>query len=317
MMKPVGALIAIIIGLGVTHAAEVQSAGPFNVDVLEGSVGLEHALAADSPIAAPNAPWSITSWIRPSRRQSGTVPVAVVGDTVAPAAQWRGIELLDGEIALQVTPAATLRSGTVVEADHWYGVAATFDGVTARLYVDGRESAAISAATPRVRPRIEIAPRFGAEAGKVSHFGGSVAELLVSPGALELRTVQALADRPPEFSLITFEDLGVGWPLQEHAWRGLQVPQDAWTLPHGKSDASSPIAEPTPAISSAIEAQQPDLWTVAAWRMRAAPEVAAGGETLSQPGYPDADWHAAVVPGHGADDAHRARRLPGPRLRSQ
>ena len=296
-MKQTGVLIAALIMLGAVRSAEWQSVGPFNVHVLEGSIGVERVLGADAAIAAPNSPWSITGWVCPIRRQSGRVVIAAVGDASASKSAWRGVELLDGEIALQVSPAVTLRSGTVTDAGQWYSVAASYDGLTARLYVNGRESAEISAATPRVSPKIQIAPRSSADTDNSSHFGGSLAQIVFDPGVREASEAKSLFEHRPDFSLMTYEDLGVGWPLQEHAWRGLQVPQDAWTLPRGKSAARVPVADEALPAVSALKAQRPGLWTLMAWRLIAEPEIAETGETLSRPGYSDARWHAAVVPG--------------------
>ena len=110
--------------------------------------------------------------------------------------------------------------------------------------------------------------------------------------------MRSLAAARPDFSLITFDRLGVGWPLQEHAWRGLQAPQDPWTLPKSRSAPSAPHAVPAPpGAPGGLAAEAAGSWALDAWHLRAAPDVPADGAKLSQPGYREQGWYAAVVPG--------------------
>ena len=177
----------------------------------------------------------MTTWILSVRRQPGTVIVAAVGDTDPPSAEWRGIVLREGELTLEVAPRLELTGGVELPPGEWHHIAATYDGVTARLYLDGRECGALEAKTVQVAARIDIAPTAPGAAAGAPHFGGSLAGLALEPYALDAQAVRSLADARPDFSLVTFDQVGVGWPLQEHAWRGLQAPQDPWTLPHGGS----------------------------------------------------------------------------------
>src|ERR1700722_12500376 len=114
--------------------------------------------------------------------------------------------------------------------------------------------------------------------------------------ALGPAEVESLARARPDFSLVTFDSVGAGWPWQEHAWRGLLEPQDAWTLPHAKSPPSAPLAQPV-IQSNALEARGGGTWVLGAWRLSAAPGLAADGEQLSQSSFDDSHWYAAVVPG--------------------
>jgi len=192
-------------------------------------------------------------------------------------------------------PTAMARGSLALEPDRWYAVAAVFDGMTAHLYLDGREIASQTASTRRVRPRLELAPAAAAIGGR-PHFGGSLAQWTLIPAALDSQAVESLARARPNFSLLTFNSVGVGWPWQEHAWRGLQEPQDPWTLPHSNTPSAVPVAEPV-APSQDLEPRGPGLWALASWRLTAAPGLAAGGRQLSQPEYDDSHWYAAVVPG--------------------
>jgi hypothetical protein len=103
-----------------------------------------------------------------------------------------------------------------------------YDGAAAHLYLDGRESAAAVAATTAVTPVLRLAPEDLSDLTGARHFGGAVARLLLTPRALDAREIRALSAARPDFSLVHFRAVGVGWPLQERAWRGLQEPQPAW-----------------------------------------------------------------------------------------
>ncbi|HEX3866153.1 MAG TPA: LamG-like jellyroll fold domain-containing protein, partial [Gemmatimonadaceae bacterium] len=273
--------------------APTANFGPYNVEFLEGGIGLSRALSADATPLGAGAPWSMSGWARIGRCQSGDVILAGIGDTAH--GEWRGIVLADGALSLIVGPSTTVHATTVLDEDRWYAIAAVFDGAVAHLYLDGREIAAHTAATLRVPGRIELAPAAAALGGR-PHFGGSLAQWTLQPTALSAAAVESLARARPDFSLITFDSVGVGWPWQEHAWRGLQEPQDAWTLPRAKSPPGAPVAEPV-VESNALEPRAPGLWTLEAWRLRAAPGLDAGGARLSQPDYDDAGWYSAIVPG--------------------
>jgi hypothetical protein len=286
-----------------TGAAAGSSAnfGPYNVKILEGGIGVSRPLADDASLLAAGAPWSLCGWINLGRRSSGPVIIAAIGDISSNA--WRGLELLDDRITLvanSIAPATSAPTGAAsLDVDRWHAIAATFDGSTARLYLDGREIAATPAATLRVAPRFDLAPlptNSAPSAHAPAHFGGSLALFALAPAALAPAAIESFARARPDFSLITFNPIGVGWPWQEHAWRGLQEPQDPWTLPQAKSSPSAPVAEPV-AASQGLESRGLRLWTLGRWRLSAAAGIDAGGERLSQENYDDSRWYAAVVPG--------------------
>jgi hypothetical protein len=272
--------------------------GPYNITVLEGGIGVARPLSGAAAPLAAGAPWSMTGWLRVARRQPGEVIVAAIGETGAHVndGSWRGVLLVDGRIAVRVGPAAAFSGGGELDPDRWYAIAATYDGATARLYLDGMEVAAKPAETLRVPPRIELAPA-AAAIGARPHFGGSLADLKLAPVALEPADVQQLNRSRPDFSLITFDRVGVGWPWQEHAWRGLQEPQDPWTLPRANSAPGAPVAETARVSAPGLTPGAAGVWTLGGWHLSAADAIEADGARLSQPGYREEHWYAAVVPG--------------------
>jgi len=265
--------------------------GPFNVSFLEGGIGLVRPLSEDALPLAAGAPWSVSGWLRMTARSSADVIVAAIGD--ADGAEWRGLALSNDSLSL-VLGATTVRSTALLEAARWYAVAATFDGKTARVYLDGREVGVRAATTQRVPANMALAPTV--KSSGHSHFGGSLAQWTWFAAALDATAVEALARARPNFSLLTFDAVGVGWPWQEHAWRGLLEPQDPWTLPQANAPPSAPVAEPVSGPSG-LEPRGAQRWAIGSWRLRAASDVTAGAAQLSAPDYDDSPWYAAVVPG--------------------
>ncbi|HEX3913363.1 MAG TPA: LamG-like jellyroll fold domain-containing protein [Steroidobacteraceae bacterium] len=305
-LTPGALLLAAVSWAALSRAAPAGLAptanfGPYNVSFLEGSIGLTRPLSTQAAPLAAGTPWSMAGWVRIARRQPGEAIVAALGDTVNGA--WHGIALADGTLAFVLASSTTLRAAAPLEAGRWYAVAAVFDGAAAHLYLDGREVAARPATTLQVPPIIALAPT-ALSAG--AHFGGSLAQWTLLPAALDAAAVGSLASARPDFKLVTFNSIGVGWPWQEHAWRGLQEPQDPWTLPRSKSPPSAPIAQPVPP-SEGLEFRAPGRWALGSWRLAVAGGVAVdgvagggvavGGAQLSQANYDADGWYAAVVPG--------------------
>ena len=115
--------------------APTANFGPYNVEFLEGGIGLSRPLSADAGPLAAGAPWSMSGWLRMAHRQSGQVILAAIGDTAL--GEWRGIALADGALSLIAGPAATVRAPAALQAGRWYAVTAVFDGAAAHLYLDG------------------------------------------------------------------------------------------------------------------------------------------------------------------------------------
>jgi beta-galactosidase/beta-glucuronidase len=312
--KPFRALGRLLLGLALCQPAiggelpaslptGTANLGPYNDRFLEGGIGESRPLPADLTLLAGAAAWSLGGWVWLDHRQRGAVPLASVGDPAGSAV--RTLQLVDGRAQLRVAtgagPDVIVSASTdspTVGPGAWHALLATYDGRVARLYLDGLAVASAAAATAPVAARLELAPQPQALAGSQGgqHFGGSLALFALQPAALEPAAVRALAASPPDFNTITFTAVGSGWPWQEHAWRGLQVPQDPWTLPHGLASATVGHATPHTA-EPGLRATGPDRWTLGDWHLQAAPRIAADGARLSSPGYADGDWYAAVVPG--------------------
>jgi len=307
----------LLLAAGVARAAGIAQAGskeppttlnfgPYNVVFLGGGIGLSRPLSDESPILRSGAPWSMSGWLRVDRDSDGPAVVAAVGE---PAAELcKCLVLAHRRLEVRLTANESLKYDAEIKVGTWHAVAATYDGRVARLYVDGAERAARDVTTSASAPMIHLAPETDADPSGEHHFGGALALFSLDERALTAMQVQHLYDARPDsnFSLISFHHVGEGWPWQEHAWRGLQEPQPAWTLPHGRAAFSKPVATPqhsdtgkatTTQTTLAPKPNQTGAWTVTDWHLAGAPGVHDNGERLSQPDYDESSWYPAVVPG--------------------
>jgi hypothetical protein len=276
-------------------AADVRANfGPYNATFLEGGVGLSRPLTADAPLLAARAPWSMDGWVRVARERTETIVIAAVGDP-SPAT-CRCLLLQNGRLALGAGGTARLAANAALTPKNWDHVAATYDGSTARLYLNGREVGTQALESTASTADWQLAPH-ASDPTATTHFGGSLASFELRDSALSAEAVRDLATRRPDFDLVVFHNVGVGWPWQVKSWRGLLEPQDPWTLPRGKAPFSKPVATP-PVSSTALERETDlDIWTLASWRLAEGPKVTAGGAQLSRADFRDDDWYVATVPG--------------------
>ena len=286
-------LVACVVSAATAIAADpAANTGPYNLTFLQGGIGLSRPLASDNPTLPGNAPWSIAGWLRPTLGQSGDVVVAAVGDTTPDTC--RCLVLHDGRPQIRAG-GVTVSAPQPTPVGNWQAFAATFDGQSLHLYIDGQPVGAQPVTRPRPAggPVLALAPL---ATNPDQHFGGSIAQLQLTAGAMSAQAVKALYDSRPDFSLVVFQNVGAGWPWQERAWRGLLVPQDPWTLPKSNTPTSRPVAAPdvpTPPLQVSGEGS----WAIGAWRMAEAPRVAATGLQISSVQFDTTSWYSAVVPG--------------------
>lgn len=234
-------------------------------------------------------------WLRADSLSEGTVVVAAIGN--ADVRRCRCLVLEHGRLGLRLGANDALQSVTAVTTGSWHSIEATYDGRIARLYLDAVQIDARTAITTAITPALHLAPENAADPAGEDHFGGALALFLLDDHALTAEQIRKLHAARPDFGLVDFDQVGVGWPWQEHAWRGLRDPQPAWTLPHGKA----PFSRPTVSIESerepALRRSAEDVWRLGGWHLAAAPIVRESPARLSNPDYPEAHWYSAVVPG--------------------
>ena len=268
--------------------------GPYNATFLEGGVGESRPLAADSALLAAGASWSLTGWIKFAAPQAGSIVIGGVGNPYV--GECRCLVLQDGKIGVRLGGKQQLSASQAFDFGQWHAVAATYDGATVRLYVDGHESAAQQLTGTHVSPELSLAPQGIAQAG-AHHFGGSIAQFSLHGEALNADSVQHLFADKPDFGLVVFTHVGAGWPWQVRSWRGLLQPQDPWTLPHAKTPPSAPVSTPVSSALQSLSPAGPNVWTVSAWKLLEANKVAADAAQVSSVDFADTTWYPAVVPG--------------------
>ncbi len=268
--------------------------GPYNATFLAGGVGLRQELPNNPGLLGANASWSMSGWVRVDHWPASAAIIAALGDQTA--SQCLCVLLDHGQIALRISPGLALHGTIPVELHTWHAFAAIYDGRTARLYLDGLEVGSSSAAIPSAAPVLRLAPEDIGDPTGSRHFGGSLAQFLLTLRAMSATEVADLNRQRPDFSLIYFHQVGSGWPWQEHAWRGLLEPQPAWTLPHGKAPFSAAQVQSLPS-HPALQEATPDRWWIANWFLAAAPEINASPQAISTVGYEKNHWYPAVVPG--------------------
>ena len=274
--------------------AATANFGPYNAEFLRGGVGLTRPLAPAATALSADAPWSLGGWVRPDQDASSAVVIAAVGNHDPTACRC----LLYGPrgFALRLDDKTLLEAAGPVRRGEWQHVMATFDGDVARLYVEGEERGALRAHTPPGAATFSLAPESANDPSGDHHYAGAVANFRLAAGALAASAVKDEAHDRPLFGLVPMHHVGVGWPWQEKAWRGLLEPQPAWTLPRGTAPPGrTRAALPPPA--PVLEPRGVDTWALGRWRLIPAPDTAATPVQLAESGFDDSRWYQAIVPG--------------------
>ena len=270
---------------------EITNAGPYNVAILEGGIGVERELTGAEKAVRADAPWTLSAWIRPSTA-GATGAVLAIGD---PLGACRCLSLANGRAAA-ADGERTITGGAPLAAGRWTHVAAVADNRTLKLYVNGREVASVANRPTQVAPRLAVAPVTNSGEGP-RHFGGSLVAAQFDAAALNTGEIAAAVRARPDFDLVQFWQVGVGWPFQKQANIGLTQQQDAWTLPKARVSATTAPGELTPLPPTGLARERDGRWLVNGWQLAAAPEVREDAVTLSRPGRATGTWRAATVPG--------------------
>ena len=267
-------------------AATAQTYGPMNADLPAGGDAVRQAIGGDAQARVAAGDWTLSMWVEPAAT-AGTVTIGGFGDDAGPR---RMFALRDGR-PLLVTETGTLAGNGRVTPGRWAHLAATATDGVVRLYLDGRQVATGRLRSDAVAPVAIAAPRDGGRA-----FAGRVAGLQLDIGGWSAAEVVRRAAMRPDPALIAFTQGSPHWPVQVRQMYGQAAPQDAWTRPRSRAPIPAPVAKPVPAVHGTVR-QADGRWAIDGWRLAAAPDVAAGGATISRPGFDAGRWHAATVPG--------------------
>jgi hypothetical protein len=274
--------------------------GPFNGTFLPDGEGLSKPIAEKDTVLRADSPWTLYAWVQTIDAPSQFSLIAGVGDPTEEYPRYLAIDR--GRIILWVGRDNELSTPRIITPNKWQFIAATFDGSKFHLFVDGVDAGASELTLGSVSPSLQIAPAMipigVGQKWRASwrHFGGNVAGLTLLRTALTDAQVKEIASKPPDFSLVVFEEGSKSWPVQTNGQAGYRAPQDPTTMPRGKAPFSAPVARTTP-VSPALQSAGSNEWTVGAWKMIEAPKTKASGPEISRSGFNVKEWMVATVPG--------------------
>ncbi len=289
--------------------------GPYAGKFLLGGRGLEKPLNGAETILAAESPWTLSLWFNAERGNMTTL-LAGFGDPAAEDSRYLGLE--GGRPVLRLGVGNEVMGQTAVRGGGWHFVAATFDGTTAHLYLDGNEAAS---GTPTMGPvedaELMLAPDFvsnqeakyrydqlhlpstvPARLKGWQHFGGKIAAFSVRHTAASAGEVKQMETARPDFDTIVYEDGSKAWFFQEKQQVGYTAPQPPDELPTSRAPFGRPVAKALPPAGPTLDPTGAGEWTLARnWKMQAAPRAGGTGEQLSTAGAGAGGWYAATIPG--------------------
>ena len=289
--------------------------GPYAGSFLLGGRGLQKPLNPAETVLDAESPWTLSLWFKAENGPMTTL-LAGFGDPAAEDSRYLGLR--DGKPVLRIGVGNEVAGSAAVAGGGWHFMAASFDGVTAHLFLDGNE---VGTGKPEMGKVLDaelmLAPDFVSDAEakyrydqphlpltvperlrEWKHFGGKIAGFDVRHTASTADEVKQMAGERPDFDTVLYEDGSKPWPFQTKQQVGNVAPQSPDTLPHGKAAFSKAVAKPLPAAGPTLEQTGAGEWTLARnWKLQAAPKVQQTAEQLSATGASADGWYAATVPG--------------------
>ncbi|RRA50166.1 glycoside hydrolase family 2 [Acidipila sp. EB88] len=270
--------------------------GPYNGHLLVGGRGLTESLPARDPILAPSASWTLSAWVELSPVSPLSVLIAGAGDPFS--GDSRFFALVDGKAALRFGAGQQVVARSPLPVHGWHFLAATFDGASARFYVDGTEQAHAEPRAGAIAPELHLGPVDTCAQLPCAHFGGRIAAFTLTRIAASAAEIAVLAHQQPDPDLIEFEEGSKPWPLQSVQYIGNRAPQPPWSMPKRNAAFSKPVAAPPPPAQTTLVPNTPGDWTLSnGWKLAEAPRTSATPEAISTPGFDTSTWMAATVPG--------------------
>jgi len=276
---------------------EERVVGPYDVRVLAGGSSLEKPVPAASQVLSAVGAYTLSLWIESSAATPRTVLLAGVGDPLAEYSHFLG--LVAGHPLLRYGAGNALVASNPIPSSGWHFLAASSDGVTEWLSVDGKEVARASLVAGTVAPYLVIAPTAAPADMETEHFGGELVQVTLLPTAATQQTLSRMAAEPPNPALLHWQDASATWPIQTRGQAGYLEPQDPSLMPTSRAGFSKPVAKPSsPSNAPTLQPTGRGQWALRShWKLSPAPEVTEGGAQLSTAGYGDKGWMEATVPG--------------------
>ena len=299
---------------------EERVLGPYAVHVAEGGPGLAKPVPEGSRVLKADGAYTLLAWVRMGADAPATTTVAGLGDPLAE--DFRVIELIDGRPALRTSVGSAIEAKSALPRTGWHMLAATFDGVSSVLYVDGAEAARGQMVSGRVAARLEIAPAIAAPVSAptgagaaarglltaagvaatglpIEHFGGDL-QVTVLPEAATAAEMKTATGHVPEEALLRWEETAKAWPVQTRGGTIYTEPQDPSLMPHSRAPFAKAVAKPVPAGDAPVlvPAGVAGSWMLRSrWMLAEGPKVSGDGRAFSTVGFEDKSWMRATVPG--------------------
>jgi hypothetical protein len=283
--------------LHLTEPSALPRFGPYNAHILAGGRGLTKPLPVNDALLSGSAAWTISAWVAFAAVSPSSILIDGMGDPYGDGSRF--LALADGKPALLLGKGRVLTSGSPLSAKGWHFFAATFDGATARLYVDGVKQAEGVFRLSVAAPQLVLAP-VEQSCAKLPcpHFGGYIAEFTLGRGAASPEDIARLSREKPDPELITFEEGSKPWAVQVVQYAGNTAPQEPWTMPQRNAPFSKAVAAPLPPAQTTLAEQSPGDWILSGgWKLAEAPEVSATAEQIATAGFDTSAWMPATVPG--------------------
>lgn len=305
-------ILIIILSLYGLHAGSAPVFGPFSGEA-NGS-GPGHVEWFDgAPPTEAGAAWTISTWVKPAAAVTAPTIVAGFGDGVDYTGSQRflsadsnGWFLWYGGFSIKskepFSEPDRLSSTIPAKAGAWQHVAATYDGTTLRLYVDGKEAGQLATKLTRAAMQPRVGPPSTWKNGAA--FQGRVANFFIQDSALSAAEVGKLAGENKGLDAAKFTAAPAGptptnrTDVVEFAFGGRNPrpqPLDMFPRPVPPVEvkrlpklAKRPEAEATAAGAMVLNR---------GWEMAEATTVTATPEQIASPGFDTKAWYDATVPG--------------------
>ena len=286
------AACVILPGFSANSSAAQQpgQVGPYLADIVAGGPALVKRLPANLAAAGPRTE---ELWVRTETPDADAL-IAGVGD---PSAASCYFELRHGHPSVSTGSHPSVLAATALSPSVWHLLAASDDGEAMTFYVDGVAAGTAHSLEGALAPEIRLAPD---PAEGTVRFSGEIGGFTVIEGA---KSAAAIADdyaAPPSFDAQLREENAKPWPIQTKQQLGYREPQAPDMMPRGATP-DAPHASPLPAAGPTLRSQGPTSWELAAnWKLYSNADKAIlpdAGAKISLPGFNDAQWLPATVPG--------------------
>jgi len=301
-----------------TATAASSVFGPFNADARGSGPGHVEWFGGQPP-SEPGDPWTISAWVKPSAALTVPILIAGFGDGVdyhgaqrfigADAAGWfcwygkfqRKGRLKPGETPKPPAP-DRLAFNAEIKPGTWQHIAASFDGKTLRLFVNGAPAASAEVALTRAAMQPQVAPPPAWD--KSGCFAGKVALFSIWNQALPENEIAQFAKQSTGLDGLVFAPAPEGATPNNRA-DASPFDEGSRNLPPQNPDT---FPKPVPPVKTeripklaARPASSPDdagnLTLNRGWELADTASVQATPEQISKPGFNTASWYDATVPG--------------------